>query len=441
MLKSPPVCRGCISRGILRTTLLLFVVLVGPLCLTWPISPRAVFAQPAEDVTLEVLQPPWRWLDSAHKTEMIRFAIRLANRGKAAIEVDGTPLTRGSSNPTGDWSLEIRGAGKPRRIDATGEAERWSLAPGSSETWLNEIPLATVFDGKRGTLEIAVCWRGRRVSERFRIVDTMRPPDREVVATLLDRELNCTIGRTAKVSVSLRSRDGRSRTLMGTACCRHHHPVFRRVLFSAVSEDGAIATDIHPARNSAQSGAFLALSVGKPRAFEIPLEQFLRFPRPGRYRVRCYFDRRFVGSFTLNAALPTSEEAQRILQQPRFVTISHPVYCDPIVEAFNRSEGWRAADYARLLGSIPGLEATRAVLGNMNHPSEKARTWSWHCLEWRLGQLSASHGHRGAYGEPISWHVSLRPLLQRAFETARKDESPSVRAAAAELAEWLAKKR
>ena len=231
-----------------------------------------------------------------------------------------------------------------------------------------------------------------------------------------------------------------------------------RFKVAATDEAGRAADDPHPAiPDFGGLGQEFEVAPGKKHYEAIPLHRYRRLDRPGTYTVRVWHDLGWAetearktpaAEVTLTVRLPDPEQARRVVAAmdrlkdrdsvrpgaraapyPDYTTFQHPVYL-PIFAPQARDADPRAL---RALGSIADPEATRAIIGLLDHKDPATARAALAALTDRLPEPGAEKRRRGqerAWLVEKAWRPSLAPAVRRAGRALLDGKPPDLRGGA-----------
>jgi len=227
-----------------------------------------------------------------------------------------------------------------------------------------------------------------------------------------------------------------------------------RWAFAAENEKGEKAVDPRPNQpcfgGMGQSDPHV--KPGGAYKKNLPLLAYLRFPGPGRYRVRAYqamgFGEPVKGlktagywgayaygnSFEIQLRLPTEEEARGLLRSllgqekhergRRFSSLYHPCYLEPLGELLAaETDTERIQALMAGVGSIVTVQSTRRLIALAQDKRGAVRVATLRHLSWRLPDPrdtgKAKHDSPFRFYSPAgriqdvkaSWDEALRPRL------------------------------
>ncbi len=213
-----------------------------------------------------------------------------------------------------------------------------------------------------------------------------------------------------------------------------------RFKFSAIAPDGQPVADPDPSGfNEGGLGQTPVLKPGQRVYWSLPLIQYCRLDKPGRYTLKIRHDFGWtetpqrkcpVGEIGLTLTMPTPAEARQVLEEmdapplasrgwgeksapyPDFSALRYPVYL-PLLLA--RTHGKTPEEFGTALqgiGSIPTPEATLALLELAEDPDPSRAVAAVRTLNGRLPDpvLSGKLNSRGPFRDPTA---SARSVLSQ----------------------------
>jgi hypothetical protein len=365
---------------------------------------------------------------------------------------------------SGDWDLRLEEVKGGKVISTQSlvpkerpEASIVELPANGNRHWKVAIPvnkLVTRTGNYRFVLSLGAA---KHTGRLFRVSDDFDKPDWVSLSYTPDKK-NYLFGEPIKVRLVMKN-NGEDEFHFEEGGDYRGSPRHLRYAFTAESSKGEKAVDPHPdpVCMGGQGMYNPHLRPEKTYEKELLLLDYLKFPAPGKYTVKCYQDLGFGtpvaglehagpfayasgGSFEIELRVPTPKEAHSVLQslfaegedseqrEYCFSTLRHPSYLQPLVELLKKeSDEKRASLLLAGIGSIMTIESTKQLIILAKDKRPDVRIAAMRHLSWRLpdprdtGKASPSGPFRFYSSQArladvkSSWDESFRKPLREIF--------------------------